>query len=148
MNKFGVSVIVALATTVAACGPHEEYTLRTKLSEALNAAAPVKMAVAEYVLMSDGKLPADAGALGIEMPITTEMAVVHYAGGAILVRFGDTAPSELRGRQVAVVPYRIPNSVSFTCGRAVKNAAWEALSDADGAALTTVDARFLPASCR
>lgn len=150
MNKLGSMTVVAVATGLAACGggAYGEYALRTKTSEALNEAAPVKLAVAEYLLM-EGKLPADRGALpGVTLPIAGQMSTVDYADGAILIRFGDAAPTDLKGRQVAIVPYRSPDSVRFTCGRAAKDPSWESLSSADGPALTTVDAQFLPASCR
>lgn len=150
MNRIGVMVVVAVAMLLAACGggAYGEYTLRTKTSEALNEAAPVKLAVAEYLLI-EGKLPAERGALSeVKLPIAGQNATIDYADGAILIRFGDAAPGDLEGRQVAIVPYRSPDSVRFTCGRAAKDPSWESLSAADGASLTTVDARFLPASCR
>lgn len=142
-------------TTIAVAGillaiaipAYNDYTVRAKLSGALNEAAQVKLALAEHVL-ANGKLPDGPAALDLELPVTGEIASIDYEDGAILIRFGDTAPTELQGMQVALVPYRSGDNIGWACGSAVIGADGQALSDADAASLTTVDARFLPASCR
>lgn len=150
MNKSGLISVLAASVALTACegvGAYNEYTLRSKVSEALNQAAPLKIALAEYVLVND-KLPDGGQALGLPLPIVSAAASVDYADGAILIRFGSGAPSALLGKQVAIVPSRSSDSIRFACGYATAGVPSDALGSADAAQLTSVPPNLLPASCR
>lgn len=142
-------------TTVAVVGilaaiaipAYNDYTVRAQLTGVLNEAASVKVAVAEHI-MTNGKLPADARALGIDLPIEGEISSIDYQDGAIVISFTDAAPPELQGKQVALVPYSSGGSPQFACGRAPMDTGGKALGDANAAQLTSIEDRFLPARCR
>src|SRR6056297_3808675 len=58
-------VIAILAILMAIAIPaYQDYSVRAKVSECVNAAAPLKVAVSEFAI-SDGNLPADADEAGI-----------------------------------------------------------------------------------
>lgn len=145
----GAMTTLAVAGILAAIAlpAYNDYTVRARTAAALSDAAALKVAMTEYVL-ENGALPDSARQLGLDLPIEGEASSVDYEDGAILVRFGDAAPDELRGMQLALVPYVSDENVRFACGRAAMDADGRALGDADAAALTTVEDRYLPATCR
>lgn len=140
---------VAIAGVLAAIAipAYNDYTVRAQVSEAMLGATGLKTALAEHV-MANGKLPASARELGIELPIEFASSTATYEGGAIVIAFGDAAPTELQGLQVALVPFLAGDMVNFACGYAAMDEGGKALGEADGAALTTVPERYLPERCR
>ncbi|HET9485492.1 MAG TPA: pilin [Xanthomonadales bacterium] len=142
-----IGTVAVLGVLAAIAVPaYQDYTIRAKVAGALNEAVRVKLAVSEY-LLANGKLPPDGAALDIELPVSTDVGTIDYEDGAILVRFDERQP-ELAGTKLALVPYRLGEDIGWTCGSSAMDAAGEALSDADGAALTDVPERYVPASCR
>ena len=120
-----VAILVALAVPA-----YQDYTIRAKVSECINGAAPIKLAVSEHQ-MTNGSFPSTTE-LGITASTgaTTECAATTYSAGAITV----TASAANKGAAATLTPTAdaTTGDINWACSNG-------------GTAAT---AKYLPSTCR
>jgi len=129
-------IVVAIIGILAAVAipAYQDYTIRAKVTEGLSLASGAKTSVAEY-FASEGTLPAN----NIEAGMSTATSisgnsvsqVLVTGGGIIQVTF--SGDPKIQGDVLALEP------TAGTGGQLT----WEC-----GAAGTTIEAKYLPSSCR
>jgi len=133
-------------------GPTNDPTavIRAQVVEALNLAAEVKVAVAEYYA-STGQLPVDNQAAGLPSPeqlIGNYVTSLTVENGAIHIALGNQVGSSLAGKQLSLRPATIAanpyGSISWVCGYAPVPTGMTA----HGTNLTSVPTAYLPLGCR
>ena len=127
-------VIAILGILLAIAIPaYQDYTIRARVSEGINLAAPAKLAVSE-TRINNGAFPANNGAAGYRTGISTYVAsVVVGAGGVITVTYsGNAALGDAASDTLLFTPSwrTVGQTVGWVCGGG------------------TLDTRFRPASCR
>lgn len=128
-------VIAILAILLAIAIPaYQDYTVRAKVSEGINLASAVKLAVSE-TYQSEGTLPGNNGAAGVaasnEIIGNNVSDVAVGANGLITITY--SADPKITGDAVVFSPTTGGGSIQWTCGVLPG---------------TTVESRFLPATCR
>jgi type IV pilus assembly protein PilA len=124
-------VIAIIAILMAIAIPaYQDYTVRTKVSEAMNMTAPAKLAVAE-TLSSSSVLPATATAAGYVFPGATSYvnSITIGAGGVITAAV--TAATGTTGN-IVMTPTQIGTTGQLT---------WVCTN-------STVPAKYRPSKCR
>ena len=130
-------VIAILGILLAIAIPaYQDYTVRARVSEGINIAAPAKLAVSESRI-NNGAFPATNAAAGYRTGISTFVSGVSIgANGVITVTFraGVAALSDAAGQNLVFTPSwrTVGQTVGWVCGGGATN----------------VPTRFLPASCR
>jgi len=152
-------IVVAIIGILAAIAipAYQDYTIRSQVSEGLNLSAAAKAAIAETYL-NTGQAPADRGEAGMSDTITDTqgkyVASLTVNGGVIEVRYGNDANTAIDGQVLAITPLVTgDDSITWVCGRATVTsdggtAPALMTGGTDGQATTTIDNKYLPASCR
>jgi len=128
-------VIAILGILLAIAIPaYQDYTVRARVSEGINLAAPAKLAVSE-TRINTGAFPATNDAAGYRTGISTFVSgVVIGAGGVITVTYRTpSAPlGDAAGDTLLFTPSwrTVGQTVGWVCGGG------------------TLDTRFRPATCR
>ena len=130
-----VAILVALAVPA-----YQDYTIRAKVAECINGAAPLKLAVSEF-RMTDGTLWPDAdqaGAIG-GAGLSNECLAWGYTGGtkaaagaAITISAGDVGVAGIVAILTPSEPTAANGIINWRC--------------TNGAAATL--AKYLPSTCR
>jgi type IV pilus assembly protein PilA len=152
-------IVVAIIGILAAIAipAYQDYLVRSQVTESLNLASAAKASVAEAFAQT-GTWPADNAGAGLDLPANIKgkyVDSVTVTNGTITMVFATnlSTNARLHGRALALEPgVSVNNDIVWRCGRAntATFAVFNDLSGAspDGAALTTVDNKFLPKSCR
>lgn len=144
-------IVVAIIGILAAVAlpAYQDYTKRAKLSEVVLAASACRTTITE-VFQSAASLP-DAGSWGCEASTAQSKYVqaitTDVAGGVSVEVQGISGITD--GQTVSLVPVDSTRTGSPTLGSAVFE--WICGNRAaigDSTVTTTVDAKFLPGSCR
>lgn len=122
-----VAILVALAVPA-----YQDYTIRAKVTECINGAAPLKLAISEF-RMTDGSSWPTSDELGIDSTtgVSTFCAASTYSGGTITINVGDVGVSGI----IAELEPTALGSGTIT---------WECKNGAAEAA----NAKYLPSTCR
>ena len=142
-------IVVAIIGILAAVAlpAYQDYTVRAKNSEVILAASSCRTSITE-VIQSASTLPA-GGAWGCENSVASSqyVAKVETDGtGRILVTskgIKNMTNGTAEGGAVSLKPYQADGTTEPTAGSTVGK--WVCGNTAHG---TTVDAKFLPGSCR
>ena len=151
-------IVVAIIGILAAIAipAYQDYTIRSQVSEGLNLAAAAKAAIAETYL-NTGAAPADRQAAGMSAAAAETngkyVSSVAVADGTIVITYGQDANAAINGLALAIQPYvTADDSIAWLCGNATANFAantvpmdTSATTALDG---TTLESKYLPASCR
>ena len=143
-------IVIAILGILAAIAipAYQDYSIRAKTSEAINTAAPAKLAVSEYYQSEGGVLPADrvtAGASLIDSEYVNSLTII---GGNIYIEVDTTATGAANLSDACDVMYvnLVPDTstvgaVGWSCrgSSAVPYAPFAAGSSCS---------RLLPSSCR
>jgi type IV pilus assembly protein PilA len=125
-------IVVAIIGILAAIAipQYQDYTIRSKLTEALNLAAPAKLAVAE-TYASNGAYPTDNAQAGIADTITSKyVSGVTIADGVITIGLTGIA-GVVDGKNIVLTPNLDADETRVD---------WTCTSDAEN--------KYLPANCR
>ena len=128
-----ISILAAIAVPT-----YRDYTVRAKISEALNLAASAKISITEYYI-SEGRLPKNLDEAGLQSFNTHYVAAMDYTGeeteGRIVMTLSDNIGGDANGKKISI----------------------ETTPDDDGALLRWncspsaedgVARKYLPANCR
>jgi type IV pilus assembly protein PilA len=129
-------VIAILGILLAIAIPaYQDYTIRARVSEGINLAAPAKLAVSE-TRINDGVFPGTNEAAGYTTGNSSLVtSVVVGAGGVLTVTYSGSADlGAAAGGTLVFTP---------TWNTAGQNVAWVC-----GGGASTIPTRFVPASCR
>jgi type IV pilus assembly protein PilA len=153
-------IVVAIIGILAAIAipAYQDYTIRSQVTEGLNLAGGVKVAVAESYAQN-GTFPAnlvEAGLVGDDgttesVPSGKYVASLAINNGTIVIQYGRAANAKIQGTNgvLALQPYLSANDdVIWVCGKGEEPAGASDGGSADGVTLTTVSDKYMPASCR
>lgn len=143
----GVSLPVLGILLAIAIPAYQDYTIRARISEGLNAAGPYKTAITESYL-TERKLPDSLEGQGLSfsngnvrsIDWVDHLLVITYKGSA----FSDGSDA------LALQPFRTAdgNSIAWRCGFASPPSGAISLSEDDSSSRTSLASKFLPANCR
>jgi type IV pilus assembly protein PilA len=127
-------IVVAIIGILAAIAipAYQDYTIRAKMSEAINAAAPAKTSISEF-FQSQGRLPSDATEAGFSTNINSKyVESVTWDGSEISVTIkalgGDTADDD---EAFTLSPITSSTRVDWNCKKGADT-----------------ETKYLPADCR
>ncbi|MDR2239363.1 MAG: pilin [Zoogloeaceae bacterium] len=125
----GILAVIALPA-------YQDYTVRAKVTEAVEAAAPCKLGVSESYMTNAGVFPADEDAAGCSSVTSKWVASVGVANGVITVTTGTGLGrnGDADGKTIVFTP---------TAANAGGGVDWSCKSGT-----ATMPAEFLPANCR
>ena len=125
-------IVIAIIGILAAIAipQYQDYTIRAKVTEAIVAASPCKLAVSEYFSSFNG-LPADTATAGCSTIASKYVASVVVSTGNILVTTSaDPSLSVAAGKTINLKPTTATNSLNWACTAG------------------SIDSKYLPSSCR
>ena len=129
-----ITIIGILASL--AVPSYQDYTVRAKISEALNMASAAKFAVSEYYI-AQGKLPASTAEAGMTSVTTDYMQSITYqktdSAGEIVLTLSEDIGGTANSKKVILEVTVEDNFLKWKCKP----------DDTDGP-----DGKYLPASCR
>lgn len=143
-------IVVAIIGILAAIAipAYIDYTTRAQVTEGLNLAGGLKAHIVEAYANSGtwpqtlDELPVDAA------PAGRYVEAVTLEAGVLVVRFSDQANARIAGQTLALAPARsTEGDTLWTCGRAVPPVSAADISGS-AATLTSIESKYLPASCR
>jgi len=145
-------IVVAIIGILAAVAlpAYQDYTVRAKMSEAILAASGCRTSITETVQSASSALPA-AGAWGCESSTATSKYVAKVettdTGKIIITTAGvkNTTNGTATGGVVTLVPMKDASTALTNADVGLTIYTWRCGLPGDG---TTVDAKFLPGSCR
>ena len=155
-------IVVAIIGILAAIAipAYQDYTIRAQVTEGLNLAGGVKIAVADYYTQN-GKYPAATvttappAGLGFTAAATGKYATVDLASanGRIEATYTANAPTNknLQNLKLSLSPYASTNGdLIWQCGAAAKPTTNidTTVTAEDSVTSTTVKPKWLPASCK
>ena len=122
-------IVVAIIGILAAVAipAYQDYTVRAKVTEAMNIAAGAKTAVAEYY-QSEGSWPADAATAGLDAVSSTNVSGLTVTGNGVITVSTQNLGTGITG-DIVLTPDITGNTFDWTCS-------------------TTLDNKYVPANCR
>jgi type IV pilus assembly protein PilA len=147
-------IVVAIIGILAslAISAYQTYTVRAQIAEGLNFAASAKVSIVD-AYNNTGTAPADRVAAGMSADATDSsgsyVSQMNISNGRVDVTFGGPrAHLAIAGQTLSITPYLSgANAVAWRCGYSGAPAGGT-LPGGDPHANPTMDARYLPASCR
>jgi type IV pilus assembly protein PilA len=143
-------IVVCIIGILAAIAipAYQDYATRAQVAEGLSLVGGIKSNVVEQYAAT-GEWPATLAALGVETsPRGKYVSEVNLAGGVLVISYGDEGNKAIRDTTLALSPAAsVAGDVVWICGRASVPVELKDLAG-DASSLTTVEARYLPASCR
>ena len=149
-----VIAIIGILASIAVSA-YQTYTVRAQVAEALHMAANAKTPIVD-AFNNNGAPPADRAAAGMTAAATDTqgkfVSSVDVDDGRVDVTFGNDAHQDIQGGRVSFTPYVSPGgSIIWRCAGASAPAGAVLLSGGgvtSAHAAPTIDARYLPSSCR
>lgn len=146
-------IVVAIIGILAALAipAYLNYTTRAQVTEGLQIVGGVKASVAESYAVT-GRWPGSLEALGIETPRGKYVESVALAPGMLVITYGGQSNERITrdgANSLAIAAgVTADGGVVWQCGRALQPAIEGTTWAANSNAATSVEAKFLPASCR
>ncbi len=129
-------IVVAIIGILAAIAlpAYQDYTVRARVSEALVAAAPAKLAVAEYT-SAYGGLPGDASISGYGQSSKYVASVSWSNKNIIITTTADMGNADANSKTIQMAATAQTNGqVTWVCNK--------------GSGTNGIDAKYLPATCQ
>lgn len=140
------TVAVAGILAAIAIPAYQDFTLRAEVARALGAMGGAKTTVTEY-LVSRNEIPANLEQAGFtDQPY--DKGVLSFENGMLIMRFNAFAPRQLVGQSLALGVRWNDGNPTWICGHADPYVNPEELIGDNPSNHTTLDARYLPSSCR
>jgi type IV pilus assembly protein PilA len=148
-------IVIAIIGVLAAIAipAYQDYVIRSQVTEGMTLASATKAGIMETFALT-GRWPADIGATGVdESPSGKFVESIAVTDGVITVTYGVDANEAIAAEdanQLVLAPGVNANGdVVWQCGYAPQpdigdEGAWAG----NAAALTTVETKYLPSSCR
>lgn len=148
-------IVIAIIGILAslAVSAYQTYTVRAQVTEGLNMAAGAKVPITD-AYTNDGVAPVDRIAAGMSAnPADTRgnyVSQVDVDNGRVDVTFGGPrAHADIVGDTISLTPYETGgNTIVWRCGNAAAPAGGALLNGGAAHVNATVDARYLPSTCR
>ncbi len=157
-------IVIAIIGILAAIAipQYQDYVTRSKVVEGLNLSAAAKTAVSEsYQTYGRFPISTNVGTANNSFGLPTDTSIsgqyvlsvgVTAAGqtrgtdGAIKITYNTTTLPQLAGANVLyITPYTSAGSIAWACGNATITVAGTSVTPTN---VTSVPAKYLPASCR
>jgi type IV pilus assembly protein PilA len=138
-------IVVAIIGILAAIAipAYQDYTVRSKVTEMINAAGVCKTSVAEYY-QSLGSMPGNTTQAGCSNIGTANTAApVVAATGEVQITASGTLLTQLGGTATGMFAY-----YPATASAGAPITAWNCSKTASPAASTNIVSKYLPATCR
>ncbi|MEL6366348.1 MAG: pilin [Pseudomonadota bacterium] len=147
-----IGILAALAIT-----SYQTYTVRAQVAEGIRVATSAKGSIVE-AFVDRGEAPVDRAEAGMSPnAVDTSgkyVSAVEVENGRVGVTFGNDASIQIAGQLIYLTPYETPDgSVVWRCGSSVAPPGLQPMGTNGGGnasvyAVSTVEDRFLPSSCR
>ncbi len=147
-----IGILSSLAITA-----YQTYTIRAQVAEGLSIATNAKAGIAD-IFIDRGEAPANRAAAGLSQnAVDTSgnyVTSVEIEDGRIGVTFGNNANAAIAGQTLYLTPYETGDlGVVWRCGNAPPLGSLETMGTSGGGNAatytpSTVDNRYLPATCR
>jgi Tfp pilus assembly major pilin PilA len=147
----GVFFVIMMMGMMAAIAipAYQDYTIRSQVTEGLNAAAAYKAAVAEAYAGGNEFGAITTESLRLESPQNLlYVDSLEVISGAIEIKYGNRANARISGKSLVIVPGSDANhDVVWMCGRqSPPHGVQPAIADA--AQYTSIENKYLPSGCR
>jgi len=134
-----VGILAAIAIPA-----HQDYTIRSQVTEGLNLASSVKAEVAEYY--AQNKSWPEQANLGNEPPSGKFVTEVVASGGSVVITYGNAVNQQLQGQRLAILPgVDAQGNIVWACGNQSLPAGVESAGGPYG---SDVANKYLPKHCR
>lgn len=149
----GVGGVAAAGILAAIAIPaYQDYTIRAQVTEGLNLASSVKVAVAESYA-TRGTLPRDRRTAGLapsaDSASGTYVESIDVSRGVITITYGSRANARLSGRTLVMAPFTTSQGdLGWLCGHATTPPGARPLVAGNAGAVTTIEPKYLPSACR
>ena len=147
-----IGILSSLAITA-----YQTYTIRAQVAEGISIATNAKAGISD-IFIDRGEAPANRAAAGLtQNAIDTSGAYVtsvDIENGRIEITFGNNANTAIAGQTLYLTPYETGDlGVVWRCGNAPELAGLQTMGTSGGGnaasfTASTVDNRYLPATCR
>ena len=147
-----IGILSSLAITA-----YQTYTIRAQVAEGLSIATNAKAGIAD-IFIDRGEAPANRSVAGLTDNATDTsgayVTAVDIENGRIGVTFGNDANAAIAGQTLYLTPYETGDlGVVWRCGNAPEYTGLQTMGTSGGGnaavyAASTVDNRYLPATCR
>ena len=139
-------IVVAIIGILAAIAipAYQDYTIRSKVTELINAAGVCKTSVAEYY-QSLGAMPLSAKSAGCSDIGTANSAIPVVTNGEVEITATGTLATQL-GTGATMFAYKADCSGVACTGAPITK--WACSSTGTPAAGTNINSKYLPATCR
>ena len=132
-----VGILLSLAIPT-----YQDYTVRAKISEAMNVASSLKVMVSEYYITM-AELPEDADVAGIDTTFNTDfISAISYlkegdkdSKAMIKLTLSENVSQEVAGKALVLTAIPRMGSLRWVCGN-------------DESESQPIDSKYLPSNCR
>ncbi len=141
-------VMVAILGIIAAIAlpAYKDYTVRAKVVQVSNDAAPIKLQLSE-TMMQYGEMPDDLEELDKPPMTQTSYAKFHLEDGVLVATISNTN-TDADTQTLAFEPMQInENEITWRCGYN-QSVAGTPMSDTSASQLTTLNYSYLPPACK
>jgi type IV pilus assembly protein PilA len=140
-------IVVAIIGILAAIAipAYQDYTIRSKVTEMINSAGVCKTSVAEYY-QSLGKLPVDEKIAGCSDKGTANTMPPTVVNGEVLVKATGTLSTQLLTGGGDIFGYKADCGGAACAGAPISG--WGCSTTSPVPASTTINPKYLPATCR